>query len=68
MGMKNTPNYLGNNGRPITVVVDKGRRGQPLMGCDCVQCFGYCFIDGDQASRERWNRERNGERKDDLPK
>ena len=32
---------------------DNGRRGEPLIGCDCVQCFGYCLVD--QASTERRN-------------
>lgn len=34
-------------------VVDNGRRGNPKPGCDCVQCFGYCMIDADQAVRDR---------------
>ncbi len=54
MGMKNSANYLSNNGKPITAVFDRGRRGNPLTGCDCVQCFGYCMVNGDQALRERW--------------
>lgn len=41
------------NEKPATAVFDKGRRGEPLPGCDCVQCFGYCLIDGDEAIRER---------------
>ena len=36
---------------PATAVFDKGRRGNPLPGCDCVQCFGYCLIDGDERER-----------------
>lgn len=36
-----------------TAVFDKGRRGLPLTGCDCVQCFGYCMIDGDEVVRLR---------------
>jgi len=32
--------------KPVTAVFDKGRRGNPLPGCDCVQCFGYCLIKG----------------------
>jgi len=32
--------------KPATAVFDKGRRGNPLPGCDCVQCFGYCMING----------------------
>lgn len=44
--------------KPHTAVFDKGRRGAPLAGCDCVQCFGYCMINGDEAVRvsERGNR------------
>lgn len=33
-------------------VFDNGRRGEPLPGCDCERCFGYCMIDQDKASRE----------------
>jgi len=33
-------------------VFDRGRRGEPLLGCDCVQCFGYCMVDHDVARRE----------------
>lgn len=33
-----------------TAVFDKGRRGNPLPGCDCVQCFGYCMIDPREAA------------------
>jgi len=36
---------------PATAVYDRGRRGNPLPGCDCVQCFGYCMIDGDARER-----------------
>jgi len=35
----------------LTAVQDRGRRGNPLPGCDCVQCFGYCLIDADVANR-----------------
>ena len=38
--------------KPETEVYDKGRRGEPLTGCDCVQCFGYCIVDHDVARRE----------------
>jgi len=41
-----------NNDTP-SAVVDNGRRGMPIMGCDCVQCFGYCMIDGDEQQRLR---------------
>lgn len=34
-----------------TAVFDKGRRGAPRPGCDCVQCFGYCLVDDDEAER-----------------
>lgn len=52
MGMKNNERYLASKSpKPATVVFDKGRRGNPLPGCDCVQCFGYCMIDGDQRQR-----------------
>ena len=30
---------------------DNMRRGNPLPGCDCVQCFGYCLVDHDVARR-----------------
>jgi len=33
-------------------VPDNGRRGNPLPGCDCVQCFGRCMIDPEIAVRE----------------
>lgn len=35
-----------------TEVFDNGRRGEPLPGCDCMRCFGYCMIDPDVAVRE----------------
>lgn len=28
------------------------RKGEPLAGCDCVRCFGYCMIDQDRKARE----------------
>lgn len=36
-----------------SAVVDNGRRGEPKAGCDCVQCFGYCMVDQEQALRLR---------------
>lgn len=36
----------------LTNVEDNGRRGEPLPGCDCVQCFGYCMVDHDVARRD----------------
>jgi hypothetical protein len=35
-----------------TAVFDNGRRGNPRISCDCVQCFGYCITDQDIAARE----------------
>ena len=35
-----------------SAVFDNGRRGNPRPGCDCVQCFGYCLIDTDEAHRK----------------
>jgi hypothetical protein len=36
----------------IGTVQDRGRRGAPLPGCDCVQCFGYCMVDKDRYHRQ----------------
>lgn len=36
-----------------SAVVDNGRRGEPKLGCDCMQCFGYCMVDVDQALRDQ---------------
>ena len=33
-------------------IFDNGRRGEPRLGCDCVQCFGYCIVDYDATRRE----------------
>ena len=38
-----------------SAVFDNGRRGKPQPGCDCEQCFGYCMIDRDAASRQGSN-------------
>ena len=35
-----------------TEIFDRGRRGEPLPGCDCMRCFGYCMIDREAAHRE----------------
>ena len=40
-----------------SAVVDTGRRGEPKPGCDCVQCFGYCLVDNDEARRQKWRTE-----------
>jgi hypothetical protein len=42
--------------RLASSVYDNGRRGMPKQGCDCVQCFGYCAIDKDEAIRARFDR------------
>jgi hypothetical protein len=34
-----------------SAVSDNGRRGEPRSGCDCMQCFGYCIINADEAFR-----------------
>lgn len=39
-----------------TEIFDNGRRGEPLPGCDCVRCFGYCLIDRDAEARIRGER------------
>lgn len=39
---------------------DNGRRGGPLLGCDCVQCFGYCIVDHDMRAREMAGRREAG--------
>lgn len=39
-----------------TTVYDNGRRGNPLPGCDCVQCFGYCKYDQQAVERLRVRR------------
>ena len=33
-------------------VFDNRRRGEPLSGCDCMHCFGYCMIDRETEHRE----------------
>jgi hypothetical protein len=37
-----------------TVVIDNRRRGEPKIGCDCVQCFGYCMINGQEQARQQF--------------
>lgn len=39
-------------------VFDNGRRGNPRPGCDCEQCFGYCLVDSDEATRAGFDRPR----------
>ena len=46
---------------PASEIFDRGRRGEPLLGCDCVQCFGYCLVDHDVARRETLDRLANRE-------
>jgi hypothetical protein len=33
-------------------IADTGRRGDPLSGCDCMQCFGRCLVDPELRYRE----------------
>jgi hypothetical protein len=33
-------------------VPDNGRRGAPIPGCDCMECFGRCMIDPELRYRE----------------
>jgi hypothetical protein len=35
-----------------SAVYDRGRRGEPLPGCDCMRCFGYCMIDREAERRD----------------
>ena len=37
---------------PASEIFDRGRRGEPLLGCDCMKCFGYCMVDHDAARRD----------------
>jgi hypothetical protein len=37
---------------PASEVFDNGRRGEPLISCDCFQCFGYCITDSGLIDRE----------------
>lgn len=39
-----------------SAVFDNGRRGNPRPGCDCEQCFGYCLVDSDKATRDMLER------------
>lgn len=34
-------------------VRSNGRKGAPKIGCDCMQCFGYCMFDSDEAFRQQ---------------
>ena len=43
-------------------IPDNGRRGAPISGCDCVQCFGRCLVDQDVALREGLRRSENNRR------
>lgn len=47
-----------------SVITDNGRRGRPLPGCDCEQCFGYCLIDGDERERAMFEIEMTNQRKE----
>lgn len=37
-------------------VYDNGRRGEPLSGCDCMQCFGRCLVNPEIRYRETLRR------------
>jgi hypothetical protein len=41
--------------RLASSVYDNQRRGMPKPGCDCVQCFGYCLVDKDEAIRQSFS-------------
>ena len=43
---------MSDDTKPASEVFDRGRRGEPLPGCDCVQCFGYCMIDREAERRD----------------
>ena len=43
---------MNDDTKPASEVFDRGRRGEPLPGCDCVQCFGYCMIDREAERRD----------------
>ena len=36
----------------VSTVFDNGRRGKPLIGCDCFTCFGYCILSPEVRERE----------------
>jgi hypothetical protein len=44
-----------------SAIGDNGRRGEPLPGCDCMRCFGYCMIDAEVRQRDLIARERNAQ-------
>lgn len=44
----NRRNRIAQQTQRASAVFDNGRRGEPLLGCDCVQCFGYCMLTGDR--------------------
>ncbi len=46
---------FGSASRP-TELRDNGRRGEPLPGCDCVRCFGYCMVNKDEAKRATFDK------------
>lgn len=48
-----------------SAVFDNGRRGEPLPGCDCIRCFGYCMIDAEERQRQLSENERNA-REDEV--
>jgi hypothetical protein len=46
------PNKIPKEPPAVTAVFDNGRRGKPLIGCDCAQCFGYCILSPEVRERE----------------
>jgi hypothetical protein len=53
MGLKKVVRFISQAEKPVSQVFDTGRRGNPMMGCDCVQCFGYCSVNFEIAEREK---------------
>ena len=45
--------------KPASAVFDNRRRGEPLLSCDCMTCFGYCLLNHEILEREL----RNGEQR-----
>jgi hypothetical protein len=43
-------------------IPDNGRRGAPISGCDCVQCFGRCMVDPELRFREGLRKATESER------
>ena len=52
---KQVPTFTQRTQPVPSAVFDNGRRGNPRPGCDCVQCFGYCLVDRDEAARKSFS-------------